>query len=269
MKKSLTLIALALGLFAAVSCGNRQKSAKTEEQAVEKSRDEIQAEELIKIHLDSIAVELTKVNPIGIVGDVKDGKVVLSETEKLVKPDYLTDTDATKDLQTLSQKYRAIAVLSVDKEIAKLYEMPLADYNEALAKLYADVNDPALKVFSEGVELKEAVNSFYNAAKENGREPLFWDAMTASLVEQMYIASRNTDKFLAAFTDETASSFTWYVSLLSVAIENLAAINPEYAGLNETLLPLAKINAISVVQFKEQLDGIKLEIAESHDNLLN
>lgn len=267
MKKSLSIVAAALALLMAVSCGQRQKSAKNA-QAEEKTEAEIQAEQLIKIHLDSLANELTKVNPIGIIGDVKNGKVVLSESEKLVKPDYLVDAAFANDLQTLSQKYRAIAVLSVDNEIAKLYEMPVTAYNEALAKLYADVNDPALKAFSEGIELKEAVNSFYTASKENGREPLFWDAITTALVEQMYIASKNSDKFLAAFDDQTASDFTWYVSLLTVAIEDLASINPEYAGLNETLKPLTKINAISVAQFKEQLDSIKDEIAESHANIL-
>lgn len=267
MKKSLSIVAAALSLVMVVACGPRQngKAAKAE---AEKSQAELQAEQLIKIHLDSLASELVKVNPIGIVGSVKDGKIVLSDAEKLVKPEYLADAAVANDAQTLSQKYRAIALLCVDKEIAALYDMPVEEYNASLAKLYADVNDPSLKTFSEGLELKEAVNNFYNAAVENGREPLFWDAITTALVEQMYVASQNTDKFIAAFDDDSASSFTWYTALLTLAVEDLANANADYAPLNESLKPLVKINAINVEQFKEQLDAVKDELAVSHANIL-
>lgn len=265
MKKYLLLTVAVMALFTA--CGARQNNVKKVQPRV-KTQAEVQAEQMIKIHLDSLAGELNKINPVGIVGAVKDGKIVLSDKEKLVKPTYLADPKVCSNAQTLTQKYRTIAVLCVDMEIAKLYEMPVEDYQLALAKLYADVNDPALKSFSEGLELKEAVNKFYDESVETGRTSLFWDAVTAALVEQMYVACQNTDKFITAFDDQTTSDFTWYVALLSLAVEDLANINPDYAELNETLAPLARINAITVQQFKEQLESIKDDTVKSHNTLI-
>ncbi|MCQ2177548.1 MAG: hypothetical protein MJY42_01520 [Bacteroidales bacterium] len=268
MKKLTFITAIALSALMAVSCGQKKTAEAEAEAAVEKSQAEIQAEEVIKVHLDSLASELNKVNPIGIIGSVKDGSIVLSDKEKQVKPDYLVSATIANDLQTLSQKYRAIAILCVDNEIAKLYDMPTSDYQTALAKLYADVNDPALKAFSEGLELKESINNFYDESKANGRENLFWESVTTALIEQMYIACQNTDKFIVAFDDETTTTFTWYVVLLTLAVDDLAQINPEYASLNEALAPLTKIDAISVDMFKKQLEEVKAELETSHANLL-
>lgn len=267
MKKITSILAAAMCIVLAVSCGQK-KSAEAQEVAPEKTQAEIYAEQEIMVHLDSLASELVKINPIGIVGSVKDGKVVLSDKEKQVKPDYLTDPAVVKDMQTLSQKYRAIAVMCIDKEIAGLYDMPTDSYTAALVKLYADVNDPALKNFSEGVEIKENLKAFYEESKEADRLPLFWEAVSAALVEQMYIAGKNSDKFIVAFDDQSATDFTWYVTLLTLGVEDLAKINPEYAALNETLKPLTKIDAINVEMFKKQLDGMNEELAVSHDSLL-
>ena len=267
MKKITAILAAAMCLVLAVSCGQK-KNAEAQEAPVEKSQAEIQQEQVIMVHLDSLASQLTQINPIGIVGSVKDGQIALSDKEKQVKPDYLTDPAVVKDVQTLSQKYRAIAVMCVDKEIAKLYDMPVSDYDAALVKLYADVNDPALKAFSEGVELKENIQAFYDESKEAGRVPLFWEAVSAALVEQMYITGKNSDKFIQAFTDQSATDFTWYVTLLTLGVEDLAKINPEYASLNETLKPLTKIDAISVDMLKSQLEEMNDELAVSHENLL-
>lgn len=268
MKKSLTLIAAAAALLFVASCGSRQNSGNKATEEVVKSEQEIQTEALIKIHLDSLASEITKVNPIGIVGAVKDGKVVLSDKEKQVKPDYLADPKTANKLQTLSQKYRAIAVYCVDKEIAKLYDMNLNPYNVALTKLYADVNDAALRSFAEGLEIKESIQSFYDAEKEADRDNLFWESVTAAIVEQMYVAAQNTEKFIVAFDDQSASDFTWYITLLTSAVDDLAAINKEYVYLNAAIAPLWKLNAINVEQFEYQLKSIKEEITASRENLL-
>ncbi|MBQ0025240.1 MAG: hypothetical protein KBT00_05920 [Bacteroidales bacterium] len=267
MKKLSIIIASALCLVLAASCGQRNKAAEQENPET-KTEAQIQAEALIKVHLDSLANELVKINPVGILGSVKDGKIVLSDKEKQVKPEYLADPAIANDLQTLSQKYRAIAVIAIDSEIAKLYGMPVDSYNAALAKLYSDVNDPALKAFSEGMELKESINSFYEESKKNERENLFWETVSAALVEQMFIVSQNSDKFIAAFDDQSVTDFTWDVVLLTLAVEDLANVDSEYAYLNETIQPLTKIDAISVDQFKGQLDALKSEMEVSRATLL-
>lgn len=268
MKRTLTILSSALCLVLAISCGQNGNKNKKAAQTVEKTEAQIMAEAVVKSELDSLAGKLVTINPIGVVGSVKDGKVVLSDKEKQVKPEYLAAPSAINDLQTLAQKYNAVAILGIDAEIAKLYDMNVADYEAALAKLYVDINDPALKAFTDGVELKESLSKFYDESKANGREEFFWSAATTSIVEQTYIASQNIDKFIVAFDDQSVTDFTWDIVLLTTAIEDLAKVNPDYASLDASIAPLKKIDAISVAQFKEQLVNLKDEISAARATLL-
>ena len=259
-------LAIALAICLAVtSCFNRPKN-KTEEHV--KTEAELMAEAVVKIQLDSIAEEIGKLQPVGLVECIKNGEVILTDAEKAVKPDYLADPAYAKDLQTLSQKYRAVAILGVDAEVAKLYDMPTADYDAALKKLYADINDPAIKAFNEYKTLQVAIEKSYDMSKENGREYFFWEAATAALVEQAYIASRNIDKFIVAFDDKSASDFSYNVILLTDAIDKLASTNSEYAKLNESLKPLYKINALNRQEFRDQLESVKDEITPARAALM-
>lgn len=258
MKRITSILALAVLCFAAVSCGQSKSNKKVV--AVEKSQAEVQQEELIRIHLDSLANDLANLKSIGVVTNVKDGKIVLTDQEKKLKPEYLVDPAFADNLQTLSQKYRAIAILAADKEIAKLYEMSTTAYDKALVKLYADVNDPGLKTVIDSPDFFGSLKEYYASSKENGRIELFWDASAAGIIEELFIASQNTDKFLQGFDDESTSNFTYHITLLSIAVEELAAINPEYESLNESMQPLAIINAITLDQFKEQLAQMKEQI---------
>lgn len=263
MKKLVIAFAICL---AVTSCFNRQKTKKTEEPV--KTEAELMAEAVVKIQLDSIATEIGKLQPVGLVECIKNGEVILTDSEKAVKPDYLADPAYAKDLQTLAQKYRAVAILGVDAEVAKLYDMPTADYDAALKKLYADINDPAIKAFNDCPTLQVAIERCYDTAKENGREYFFWEAATAALVEQAYIASRNIDKFIVAFNDKSASDFSYNVILLTDAIDKLASINEEYKQLNESLKPLYKINAINLDEFRTQLESVKDEIVPARQALM-
>ena len=259
-------LAIALAICLAVtSCFNRQKSKNTEPV---KTEAEQMAEAVVKLQLDSIAAEIGKLKPVGLIECVRNGEIILTDSEKAVKPDYLADPAYAKDLQTLAQKYRAVAILGVDAEIAKLYEMPTAGYDAALTKLYADINDSAIKEFNESPNLQVAIEKSYETSKANGREYFFWEAATAALIEQAYIASRNIDKFIVAFDDESASSFSYNVILLTEAINKLASLNAEYVKLNESLKPLYKINAINLEQFREQLESVKDEIVPARQALM-
>ena len=269
MRTLTKIFAIATFCASVVSCSScgTNKNVKKAIPTV-KSEAELQQEALIKIHLDSLTNDFIKLQPVGIVNSVKDGKVELSEKELQLKPDYLVDPSYANNLQTLAQKYRAIAILATDKEIANFYEMSTADYDKALAKLYADVNDSALKDVINATDYTASIKAFYNSAEENGRTNLFWDAAGAGIIEELYIASQNIDKFLGAFDDESASNTSYHITLLSIAIEDLANINPEYTELNESLKPLQVINAINLEQFKEQLAEAKGMIAVSREALL-
>lgn len=270
MKTITKIITIALCCASVVSCSScGQNKGEKKYANTPKSEAELQQEALIKIHLDSLTNDFSKLGPVGVIKSVKDGQVVLEEKEKQLKPDYLVDPQYANDLQTLAQKYRAIGILAADKEIAKLYDMPTEDYDKTLAKLYIDVNDASLKdLMNSDDNFKEMLQKFYQTSKDNGRLNLFWDASAAALIEELYIASQNVNKFLGAFDDESASNTSYHITLLSIAIEDLAAINPEYTELNESLLPLQVINAINLEQFKQQVLDAKTLIESSRTALL-
>lgn len=271
MKKFLSFVSIAAVAICIVSCGGNKKSNKSASNApVEKSQAELQQEEYIKIQIDSLAAEMLRLKPLDFVAKTNDGSIVLSDKEKQVKPDYLVNAAAINDLQTLSQKYRAAALIYVDKEVAKLYEMSslVSDYDKSLTKLYLDINDPSLKEIFSNDNTAEAMNAFYDACKANGRMHFFWDVCAAAVVEHIYIASQNSEKFLAAFDDDSASELTLQIALLTIAIDDLAEINPEYKEINGALQPIGVINAISVEQFKEQLAQVKNDVSVSRASLL-
>lgn len=269
MKTITKIITIALCCASVVSCSScGQNKGEKKYVNTPKSEAELQQEALIKVHLDSLTNDFSKLKPVGILKSVKDGKIVLDEKEKQLKPDYLVDPQYANDLQTLAQKYRAIGVIAADKEIAKLYDMSTDDYDKTLAKLYIDVNDASLKDVINGEDFEALLQKFYQDSKNVGRVNLFWDATGATIIEELYIASQNVDKFLGAFDDESASNTSYHITLLSIAVEDLAAINPEYTELNESLLPLQVINAINLEQFKQQILDAKALIAASRAALL-
>lgn len=269
MKKISVLFAIAAVCAGMVSCGHKKAAGEAQSAAAtEKSQEELQQEEYIKVQLDSLAAEMLKLKPLDFVATDGEGRVVLTEQEKQVKPEYLMKADVINDLQTLSQKYRAAALLYVDKKVADLYDMSVVEYDESLTKLYFDINDPKLKDIFSSENTVDALKAFYDSSKESGRTPFFWDLCAAAIVEHVYVAAQNSEKFLSAFDDDSASELTLQIALLTVAIDQLAEINPEYTEINEALKPVGVINAISVDQFREQLAQVKEEVAGSRAALL-
>lgn len=268
MKKFSILVSMLAVCICMVSCGGGKKKASQTAAPAQKSQAEIQQEEYIKMQLDSLSAEMLRLKPLDFVKKTNDGHIVLTDKEKQVKPDYLFNPSSINDLQTLSQKYRAATVLFVDKEVAELYDMPLKEYDTALTKLYLDINDPQVKEIFSNEDTEAAMQAFYEACKENGRLHFFWDVCAAAIVEHTFIAAQNSEKFLASFDDESASEITLQIALLTIAVDDLAEINPEYKEVAEALKPIGVINAISVDQFREQLAQVKDEVSASRGSLL-
>ena len=139
--KKLSILAIAFAAIAFAACGGK-KSAQAEEATDSlKSFEQQQIEASIKMHMDSIASELGKLKTLPFLNEGKDG-ITLTKEEKQVKPDYLLAASVADEATTLTEKYRIMSALSVDKKIAALYEMPVEDYDKAITKLAADINDP-------------------------------------------------------------------------------------------------------------------------------
>lgn len=264
MKKA-TVILLAIAMLAIPSCKNaNNKKAENEaaEAAAVSEKEQLVTEEL-KVNLQNLVESTKQMKSLPFIYSV-NGTLKLSDKEKMVKPDYLIDPAATNDLVTLSQKYRAVAMLSIDKVIAKLYDMPTDDMEAALARISVDVNDEALKDFSEKVQANkgagDAISEFCDKEIEAGRANFFWESTAAGLVEQVYVLTMNMDKFLPMFDDQAAADVTYNFVCVHDGIMKMIEFYPEMESLNAALLPLYVINAINVEQLKAQLIELKGEI---------
>ena len=265
--KKITFFAVVVAAMAFTACGGNKSAQTAEETDSIKVFEQEQVEAKIKLELDSLAAEVGKLKNLPIVQSGENG-VQLTAEEKQVKPDYLLAPSVSEDATTLAEKYRILSALSVDKSIAKLYEMPTEDYEAAITKLAADIDDPSFKALDNTGSIFETSQALYTAMDENGRINYFWQIASAALIEQLYIVSQNQDKFLSSFTDETAANVTFRIVLLSDAVSRLAEYDPEFEPVANAVEALSPLNAISVSQLKAQLEEAKEKIAEARANLL-
>ena len=266
MKKfSVLAIAFAAVLFAA--CGGN-KSAQTAENADSaKSFEQQQIEAAIKMHFDSIASEISSMKQLPFLQEGENG-VQLTKEEKQVKPDYLIAASAADEATTLAEKYRILSALNVDKKIATMYEMPTEDYDKAVTKLIADINDPSFKAVEDANTLYETSSALYDAMDENGRINYFWQMASAALVEQIYIVNQNSEKFLANFTDDNAANITYRIVLILDAVKNLSQYDPDIQPVAAALAPLDVLNATTVTELKDQLATSKDKIEAARKALV-
>ena len=265
--KKLSILAVAFAALTFAACGGNKGTQNTEEKDSVKSFEQEQIEASIKMHFDSLASELGKLKQLPIV--MKDGSITLTDQEKQVKPDYLLNLAAADNAMTLSEKYRVLSAIEVDKEVAKLYEMPTDEYDKVITKLAADINDPSFKSFDEGASVYEATQALYDAMNENGRINYFWQIVATSLVEQLYITSQNDEKFIAAFTDDAAANATFRIILIQDALNRLTEYDPELAPVAQAIEPLTVLNATTVGELKTQLAEAKEKIVASREALVN
>ena len=255
--KKLTILALAAIVFAA--CGGNKSANNEAEADTLKSFEQQQIEASIKMHFDSIASEFSKMEQPGFVKETKDG-IALTKEEKQVKPTYL--------LNALAEKYRVLSALNVDKRIAALYEMPVEDYDKAITKLAADIDDPSFKAIEDAGSIFETSAALYEAMNQNGRINYFWQIAAAALVEQLYIVNQNQDKFLSSFTDDNAANVTFRIILILDATNRLSQYDPEIQPVAAAMAPLEHLNATSVAELKAQMQEMKAEIEAARKALV-
>jgi len=265
MKKlSIVAVAFAAVLFAA--CGGNKKPQTVQETEDIKTFEQEQIEASIKLNVDSLATAMAQLKQLPITE--KNGMVVLTDEERQVKPTYLMEPAVAENTTTLSQKYRVLSAMQVDKEIAELYGMPTAEYDNEIAKLLVDINDPSFKVISESDGIYEASQELYKAMDENGRINFYWQIVATSLVEQMYVISQNSEKFLASFDDAAAANVTMRIVLIQDAIERLTNYDPELIAVADAIEPLKVINAVSVEEFRTQLNEAAPQIEAARTALV-
>lgn len=268
--KKLILSVATIALLA--SCNGGVQKAQVAEVEEVKSFEQEQIEAGIKMHVDSLAALYNRKDGVPFLAGLKDGTIILSDEEKQVKPEYLIDPASTNELVTLSQKYRAVAVLDMDALVAEAHDMGTEDYDAAKARLIVDINDPAFDTFVKGisgdVSRSDAFTAFYDAENEAGRINFFWETCTAAFVEQLFLLTQHPDKFIDCFTDQDAADFTYRLILILDGLNNLKDYAPELEELNTAVQPLNALNAITVDQLRDQVTEMKSQIAEVRNNIL-
>ena len=258
--KKLTIFAVAFAAIVLASCGGKKNANNVEGADSLKSYEQQQIEASIKMHFDSIAAEFSKLKQPAFVQE-QNGGLTLSKEEKQVKPDYLIDANNAEEATTLAEKYRILSALNVDRKIAQLYEMPIEDYDKAITKLAADINDPSFKVVDDNSSIFETSSKLYDEMEKNGRINFFWQLAAAALVEELYVANQNVDKFLSTFNDEAAANITFRIVLILDAVNRLSEYDADIKPVAEAIAPLEVLNAITVAELKSQM-------AEAKDNIV-
>ncbi len=264
--KKLSIFAVAFATIVFASCGN--KSAQNAESADSvKTFEQEQIEASIKMHLDSIASEISKLEMVPFLQEGDNG-LELTKEELLVKPDYLLDPAIAEDAITLAEKYRLLSALDVNRKVARIYEMPTEEYDKAIAKLAADINDPSFEAIQDSASFAEATKALYDAMNENGRINNYWQMAAASIIEQIFMAEQNPDKYLATFTDETAANTTFRLICVLDALDRLSAYDPDIQPIVEAVAPLKSIDALTVEELKTQLAAAKEKIIAARKSLV-
>ena len=202
--KKISIVLMAASLVLLCACGNNQNKKKSETKTAE--------------NIDPAMV------------DIQNGTLTLTDKEKQHKPSYLLPASKADEAITLVEKYRIFTMLSCDMTIANLYGMPVDDYKQAIAKLLVDINNPAFNAIAETKSqdpLDSRIMKFYEESVKAGTLNLFWEAIAAGTVEQLYILTQNIDKFLPCFDDQAASEISYRFILVHECVMSLVPYHPE------------------------------------------
>ena len=235
--KKLSILAIAFAAIVFAACGGKKSEQAAENADSLKSFEQQQIEASIKMHFDSIAAEIGKLKQLPFLSDGDDG-LKLTKEEKQVKPDYLLDPATAED------------------------------YDKAITKLVADINDPSFKAIDDANTLYETSTTLYDAMNENGRINFFWQMASAALIEELYVANQNPDKYLSTFTDEAASNVTFRIILILDAINRLAQYDPDIQPVAKALAPLDVLNATTVAELKDQIAKAKEQINDARKAII-
>ena len=265
--KKLSILAIAFAAVVFAACGGKKSEQAAENADSLKSFEQQQIEASIKMNLDSIAAEIGKLKQLPFLAEGDEG-LKLTKEEKQVKPDYLLNPAVAEEATTLAEKYRILSALNVDKKIAAMYEMPTEDFDKAITKLVADINDPSFKAIDDANTLYETSNTLYEAMDENGRINFFWQMASAALIEELYVANQNPDKYISTFTDEAAANVTFRIIIILDAINRLAQYDPDIQPVAKAIAPLSALNATTVAEMGEQMTSMKDQIAAARKALI-
>ena len=261
--KKFTLAIVAFAAMVLASCGGSKPQQEVADQDTTQTFEQAQLKAAVKMHLDSLSTQINEKQFAAIEENIKAGKIKLSADEKKVKPTYLLSPTVSDNATSIGQKYAIMAMLTADKEVAALYDMEINGYDEAISKLVAEINDPAIKKANEAESKAEKNKILYREMEAEGRINFYWIMTSAATIETVYVLSQNVEKFCAGYTDDQVANITFRIFCIIDAIEQLSVYDPQIVGIAEALTPLKNLNAITLADFKKELAASKEQIEAS------
>jgi len=151
----------------------------------------------------------------------------LTETEKMVKPDFLLDPSAANTLLTRSQKVNALAIYAIEFGIRQIYGMPLDETKAVIAKLSADVSPIDLSQFTEPMSRSEKIRKEYDACKERDELSFFWQFQNAAIVETAYFLDKKPELASGRITEEQWQQFSERIEIVVNVINELSQFDEQ------------------------------------------
>ena len=226
----------------------------------------------VQEHLDSIAANLLRIaRPMPVIYECGEGEIELTPQQEKVKPKfYDVPASLSANAITLSQQYRAVAILAVDRVVAELYGMPDI-YTPEIKRLTVSIGDDAIldMVNQESdVPYRERIAALYRSESDNGRSRFFWEALTAASVEQLYLIASCRDVFMESLTTEDVQNIAFHVNILTDALSDMASLEPDMAPLCRVIAPLETLTAFDKDEFREQMETIGDRVIEIRKDIM-
>lgn len=227
-RKLFLCTAAVLAVNIMVSCGgSRTAGDATENDSVAMLTDDLLEQ------LDTLAILYTETFGNGFPTFLIDGSTKLSEEQKMMKPTCLMDPADIADLATREQKMRAMGVLFIDRNVARLYDMPTEEYDRSLKSLALECNVTPImpKEIEESDDPAQALTEYslklYNEMKEDGTPELYWMLADAATMEVVNVLAKNEDAFMPYMHQENIDALSNRLLVLAMTMEQLSELHPE------------------------------------------
>jgi len=262
MKKSLIFIAVAMvATLLMVSCKNNKK-------AKEPTSEEVQAQKValadsVLAKIDEYAQQYIKYS------DDADFVwiIKLTDEEKMVKPDYLLDPAEVSNFVTKTQKVNALAIYDMEYYLRLLYDMPVNDVKEVIAKLAVELNHPIDGDFlTSDRPTSDFIREEYNVCKERGELAYFWQFQNAIIRETDFLLAKNPELFINKVGDENLNAYGIQWASFKNAIRTLAPYDEEIAIIYDIFDSAAK--NMSNEEVNQTYYGSRELIIDSYKNNL-
>jgi len=231
MKTTGKLIAAAMAsALLAASCKNNRNTAQSQEPALEEIQAQKQAiADSVLAKIDALYDSFSSYTEQSM--DLQ--KIILTDQEKLVKPDYLLDPSVVAGLVTKSQKINALAILYADLPVRIIYGMEIDGTKQAIGKLVAELGFPIGAKGPGETSASEMIRNDYNEFKRKGDLSSFWQFQHTRLVEVNYILANSANLFMDKIPEPELQAFRNSWMTIRSAIGELAKYDEEMALIND------------------------------------